>query len=237
MPHRLNVPVAPFVPCTRRRLRCVRVPEGRSPCLIGVFCCVDGWTSLLNVQPPHPTLLMTSPPMRIADGQVATMSLVQPPLGLTMASAPQPCNAFFFFVSCVRDCRCVGPSAGISGACSVKRRSLEVTLRHDPRLRPFFFVGSTRVCLLIQPTRPNDEWHTQYAEYQDKWPSGSLPACKDLTSFREPVETVSSFSFFSDCDLCTDLSTRCHLRVFPEIPTEPTALTTQPDFRCFGEGS
>ena len=34
----------------------------------------------------------------------------------------------------------------------------------------------------------------QYAAYQDKWPSESLPSCEDLTSVREPVETESNLS-------------------------------------------
>ena len=55
----------------------------------------------------------------------------------------------------------------------------------------------------------NDEWHTQYAAYQDNWPYDSLPACKDLTSVRKPVETVSNLSrpslFFSVFELYTDL--------------------------------
>ena len=44
----------------------------------------------------------------------------------------------------------------------------------------------------------NDEWHTEYAACQDKWSSDSLPTCKDETSVREAVETVSNFatSFF-----------------------------------------
>ena len=29
-----------------------------------------------------------------------------------------------------------------------------------------------------------DEWHTQCTAYQDKWPSDSLPVCKDLTLVR-----------------------------------------------------
>ena len=37
-------------------------------------------------------------------------------------------------------------------------------------------------------------WHTQYAACQDKRPSDSLLPCKDLTSVREPVETVSKLS-------------------------------------------
>ena len=40
----------------------------------------------------------------------------------------------------------------------------------------------------------DDVWHRQCTAYQDKWLSESLPACKDLTSVREPVETVSNLS-------------------------------------------
>ena len=54
----------------------------------------------------------------------------------------------------------------------------------------------------------NDEWYSQYAAYQEKWPCDSLPACKDLTSVREPVEIVTF----------AQISTHCHLTVFPEMP-------------------
>ena len=44
-------------------------------------------------------------------------------------------------------------------------------------------------------TKRNDEWHTQYTAYQDKWLSDSfLPACKDISSVRERVETEPNLS-------------------------------------------
>ena len=102
-----------------------------------------------------------------------------------------------------------------------------------------FFFFSLRVCLLIQLTRPNDEWHTQYAEYQDKWPSDSLPACKDLTSYREPVETVSNLShpsLFSQIVTFAQISTRCHLTVFPAIPLSQQRSTLNQIFDALWRG-
>ena len=58
----------------------------------------------------------------------------------------------------------------------------------------------------------NEGWYMEYAAHQDKWPSDSLPVCKDLSSVREPVEKESNllfffFFFFSVCDPCTGLDT------------------------------
>ena len=63
-------------------------------------------------------------------------------------------------------------------------------------------------------TSLNDEWDMQCAAYQDKWPSDSLPACKDLTSVREPVETVCPFVQFVTF---AQMSTYCHLSVYLEV--------------------
>ena len=45
------------------------------------------------------------------------------------------------------------------------------------------------------PTAPRMSCNTRYTE--DKWPSDSIQACKDLTSVREPVETASNLSHLS----------------------------------------
>ena len=63
--------------------------------------------------------------------------------------------------------------------------------------------------------------YTQFNVNQDKWPCDPLPACKDLTSAREIVETVSNLShpsLFSQLVTFTQISTYCLLTVFPETP-------------------
>ena len=123
---------------------------------------------------------------------------------------------------------------------------MAVDIPTEPTIRPEKTSRTQRSSYVEQHTvyreftKMNDEWYTQCAAYQDKWPSDSLPVFKDLTSVREPVEQSrichSLRFFFSGCDLCTSLDTLSSHSVSGDSH-EPTALNIQPDFRCFFRGS
>ena len=80
---------------------------------------------------------------------------------------------------------------------------------------------NTQWCTTPRYANMNDEWCTQCAAFQDDWPSACLPACKDLTSFREPSETESNLShpspFFFQFVTFAHISTRCQLTVSLEV--------------------
>ena len=54
---------------------------------------------------------------------------------------------------------------------------------------PVLFADYEAICSIPRYAIIDDVRHAQYANYHDTWLSDSLPACKDLTSVREPVET------------------------------------------------